>query len=332
MDGIGALLSNIVGGAVSYFGGQDQQMRTYNLQKDLMKYQNDFNKLMWDENNKYNSPEEQYQRLLKTGMSPTAAIQALTGAGNANGPVTSAGGNAPSFESGISNIGQMLSNIPLQAMQILNSKADTRQKEVTSNATESKLYFEIEQYKAQIEKINKELGLTDKQIEYQSILNKYADNKSQAEIDQIIEQRNLLVQQIDNLKEDEKKAAWENFYRTNFGIDPSSNYMNMLITASLKGDMENVFNAFEKTANTIWKKAKEYLQPVVDDVKTTFKDGIGNIRTIISDKYDNIFGPKAKELRKLKRVLNWSKFNSRINFYTGGPNAPKYINKYGKRN
>lgn len=65
MSVLGAV-SGIVGAGINYLG----QQSTNKANLDLAKMQNDWNEHMWNQNNLYNSPSAQVQRLIEAGINP----------------------------------------------------------------------------------------------------------------------------------------------------------------------------------------------------------------------------------------------------------------------
>lgn len=134
-----SIASATLGGLGSIFGGlfgksgQDDANAT-NLQiaretneanRNNQEYQNLWNLNMWNEQNRYNTPAAQRQRLEDAGLNPI--FYGLDGTGNAgaltSAPFTAVNG-APMSNSG-QFLGQGIANASLQAAQVANIQAQT---------------------------------------------------------------------------------------------------------------------------------------------------------------------------------------------------------------
>lgn len=266
METIGSILLSLFSSLLSYRIAKSDKEDTFQKQNQLLDKQNQFTEEMWNKTNEYNDPTNQLNRLMGAGASGGGAL-AMLGNQTANNVGSSSAPGVSGLDSSLSNI---FGDFGQKAAELANLKADTRFKNAEANRNESTLYFDITKTKAEIDKLATELNLTNEQTNNLKILNKYAELKSQEEINEIIMNIKLTQQQIENAKEEEKKQIWENFYRDNFGIDPNSNYMNQIITSSLKGNMPAVFGAFEKTANFVFSKLQGYSKQILGNIKMPF--------------------------------------------------------------
>lgn len=258
-------------------------------QKQMQDNQNAFNVRMWNLNNEYNSPQSQIKRLMEAGISRSGAVSMLTG-GTSAGPVTAS--NMPSAPNQ-NRVPQMLATIlgGIKEMSLLkttkdNIEANTRKTIADAARSEQTLTFDIDLLKKQgnyldkqMDEISTNMQLTDAQRKNWDILNKWADKKEEAELKNMIEayketqeKIRLLQEQNKDLHQDVIKKEWENFYRSNFGVDPNSGPMNMLITSTLKGDMDSVFNAFEKGVNTVFTHLKGIAETGYNHLKNAFNN------------------------------------------------------------
>ena len=146
------LLDSIIGGVASIgsslIGAQaakNQQAREQewssgeavknrDFQASEAEKQRDWNLQMFNLENEYNSPEQQLQRLLATGMNPATAIQSVSGQGAALGQVQGSGLPAGSQATVPGSVASTLGNIWSQAgtstMQNISQLLQNRQQEL----------------------------------------------------------------------------------------------------------------------------------------------------------------------------------------------------------
>lgn len=248
--------SGVAGGLSNIFATNASNQNSIAMQK----MQNNFNEHMWNLNNEYNDPKNQMARLVGAGISPTAAAQALTG-GNSNAPVVASNAQATPYQ----GIGEMFGGIAQNIANLANVNADTRVKNAEANRNELTLVYDLKKARLEVSKFYEELGLTREQKILAKTINKYADGMEKAKLDQIKQNYDYVQKQMDMLNQQQKKAVWENFFRDNFGIDPNSSMMQNLVTSSLSGKIGPVWNAFEKTIEAAFAKAKSFF----DDDKNT---------------------------------------------------------------
>lgn len=298
-----SLFSNIANMSIA----KRDRDKTYQRQIELLEKQNQYNTDMFNKTNEYNEPTNQLNRLMGAGASGGGAL-AMMGNQTANSIGSSTAPSVAGLNPGLAN---MFGDFGQKTAELANLKADTRLKNAEANRNEDTLFFDIEKTKAEVDKLAGELNLTNEQTDNLKILNKYADLKSQEEINQIIMNCKLVEQQIANAKEDEKKQIWENFYRDNFGIDPNSKIMNQIVTSSLKGDMPSVFGAFEKTANFVFDKLNKYIDnksnKLLERIGINKPDGI-SLKDTFNEKTD-----KWIEKRRKKTYNNIKETYERFN-------------------
>lgn len=281
-------------------------------QVEQQQKQNDFNVKMWKLNNEYNNPQNQIKRLMDAGISRSGAASMLTG-GESSGVTASDMPSAPNQN----RVPQMLSTIlgGIKEMSLLkaskeNLEANTRKIISEADRNEKTLTFDLDLLKKQgdfmdkqMSEISKNMQLTEEQRKNWEILNKWADKKEEAEINNMTASYNETLQKIELLKEQKKdvsqeviKKEWENFYRNNFGIDPNSAQMNQLITSTLKGDMDSVFNAFEKGVKTS-----------LSHLKGIAETGYNQLQEFVNKKINNDLGIKFKNTSLRTK---WDMFNT----------------------
>ena len=102
--------------------------KTIQAQLDQQKFQNDYNYRMWQEQNAYNTPSAQMERLAAAGLNPNLVYGSGSVVGNA-------AERAPSSATADLNYNYAALQLP-QAIQVLNMFQDFRQKQAAINQTE----------------------------------------------------------------------------------------------------------------------------------------------------------------------------------------------------
>ena len=129
------LLDSIAGSAAgsainSLFSGVLGNIQ-FKREKELLRNQQNFAYNMWKEQNAYNTPQAQMQRLLAAGISPTFAGQTVEG--SYNSAISSPPANVPSLPS-VSDSGLGSSLISTQMQDEISQRNFTIQKEANEIA------------------------------------------------------------------------------------------------------------------------------------------------------------------------------------------------------
>lgn len=194
--------TNIAGGLLGYFG----QSSANNTNIQLQQMQNAFNERMWRQNNEYNDPSNQMQRLIKAGISPTLAAQTVQG-GNSNAPAQ--GANPPQIQNALAPIGESVSNI---GDSIINAYAVDSQAQLNKIRGEN----ETKETLANILLKGKQAGLASSQKSYQDIINSFQRQRSALENRQIRQNIRKTVAETTQLYAQTKKTMSEaDFTRAN---------------------------------------------------------------------------------------------------------------------
>lgn len=169
------LLSSIAGTAAgtainSLFSGVLGNLQ-FNREKELLRNQQNFAYNMWKEQNSYNTPQAQMQRLLAAGISPTFAGQTVEGSYNSS--VGSPSAKVPNLPS-VSDSGIGSSLLSTQMQDEISKRNYNIQKE--SN--------EIARINANANEVValKNAGLIDSQEAGQRLKNQYYEQQVKAEI------------------------------------------------------------------------------------------------------------------------------------------------------
>ena len=155
----GSIGSALVGGLIG-LGGQKLQTKQ---EKELMKYQFDLQKEMFDYTSEYNSPAKQMERLQAAGLNPNL-VYGNGSTVNTQQPVGSVGkGNSSNPFSGLgAAFIQVMSNL-FRSAQI---DADTRNKQASADLAKSQAaYYRVLQAKGLVEKSGVEWDNYIKSIE-----------------------------------------------------------------------------------------------------------------------------------------------------------------------
>ena len=236
--------------AEDYLTGKWAQAREYEYDMAKMKAEQEYQTEMWEKSNAYNSPEEQIKRWTRAGGNPNAFFGGGTNVGNA-GLVS-----APTGGSGVgSTIGTLQSALATAAdagktwWDNRKLKAEAEGKEIENGTLREMNEATIAEIMARTNLARKQGKLTDEQANQIKELLPGLKGKTNAEWDQIkeqtnnlIEQRNLIKEQTKNMRQDTKnkvleteKMKWENLFRDQYGVDPNSGPMQMLIQTILSG-------------------------------------------------------------------------------------------------
>lgn len=336
MQGIlGGILNFMSAGTDAYFQRQQQQQE-FEQQKSLLNTQNKFTLDMYNLNNEFNSPANQIQRMIAAGISPAAAAQAVAGSpSSATGSQVSSS-SAPSVNSAIgasspmSSVFSDLFKNRLLAAQTEQQIAETgRYNEVTDKA--------IEEATERINKMRKEGRLTDAQAETCEQLMPYLVQNSQADLikkqlefqqiknqtDLLLSQKNvadkqagLIESQTKGVDLDNLKKTWEKFFRDTFNVDPSSPWVNNLITMVLSGKSDVVISSIEQTLETLLSFLNG--DGADDSVTNFFTNPVG---------YGSYFGKKTRKYlfdMPFRFNTKLSRFGVRLDHF-GKRHIPGYV-------
>lgn len=115
--GIFDLVRDFFGGLWNDITGASQQQREYEMQNDLLDKQNQFTRTMWMENNRYNDPSSQVQRMINAGLNPNLVNQS-----NTSSQISSS--SAPSVNSAIGGVKDAMQFLGDTVMNAVRQKSD----------------------------------------------------------------------------------------------------------------------------------------------------------------------------------------------------------------
>lgn len=161
----------------------------------MQREQNNWNAMMWNLNNQYNSPANQIQRLKAAGMNPDL----MYGNPSQGTSVAPAQGSNPISKQAMFIDPMTMANIGVAMAQKKNIEADTEQKEAqTTNITNENSKF-TEKWDLFFKQTNKEIDFLQTQIDEKLLL--------------VPKQRELLINQIDTEAEKKKLTAGQVIYQ-----------------------------------------------------------------------------------------------------------------------
>lgn len=239
---------------IDYFTGKYSQMREAQYQDYFLEKQMDFDREMWEKENEYNSTANQLKRWIEAGGNPNAFFGGGTNTGNASSV------SAPSGAAVGSTIG-VLQNAMNSTMAAAKTfwenrklKAEAQGQEIENGTLRELNLARIKEIQGHVALMEKQGKLTEWQAKQIMKLLPGLEGKTNAEIDQIREQTNLLMEQTKeskarrhNLNADTRvkvqqklKLEWEKTFREQFGVDPTASPIQMLIQNILQGKGEDV--------------------------------------------------------------------------------------------
>lgn len=207
ISGGAGLLSGILGSS-----SQSRENKlAYERQLQLQKQQQDYNTMMWNMTNNYNSPGHQIDLYKSAGINPNTAVSAISGvaANNASTPSVPSpaytGSSSSLLMQGIGSIADYL----LKAKQASNLDAQTERQHIENKLLEKDLgvrdelnNLTLEQYRANISKSAADTDLSRKKIDelsYQlSEILPEIKKKTIAEREKISQDMKLSVQELAN--------------------------------------------------------------------------------------------------------------------------------------
>lgn len=243
-----------------YFTGKHSQARDYMYDQLKMDRQEAFEKEMWEKTNAYNSPAQQLARWKEAGGNPNAFFGGGTNTGNASmAPAPTGGGAAGSTIGVLGNSVGTAVNAAKAYWETMKTKAEAEGKQMENGTYMRRTEAEIQQTIAATTLAAKQGNLADWQAKQIEDLLPGLVGKTNAEIDEIkqrtwnlLDENEFIKERTKNLKEDtaikikeKEKLKWEKLFRDQYGVDPNTGPMQMLIQNILSGKGVNVLQ-------TIW--------------------------------------------------------------------------------
>lgn len=273
--GIISSLIDVAGGVIDNFA-EDQRQRInrdwqteerlamQDYQTSERESQNEWNLEQWNRENEYNSPIAQLNRVRQAGLNPNMMFGGAGDVATASA-LQGSSGSAPSAPSPASYpLKSQFGNTVSHALQNLLTEEEVKLRQKQNGLYEELTQAEINQLKSEAYDHYYRGQLTAQEFRLQTSIFDNLVTKSKLDIqiaeetvNQILAQTDVLKSQKDlidkesdtedarktniesdtRLKEQEAiKLEWENLFREQFGIDPNSGSVQMLIQGLLSGD------------------------------------------------------------------------------------------------
>lgn len=163
-----ALLSGgfgLLGGSIAASSSKKATKAAIKASKEMQANQQAFALKMFDLNNEYNLPINQFQRLKDAGINPFMALGNITGQ---SVPVSPAGSpSAPADESGpilaksFDQAAQQIGNIAMASAQIKNLNSQTQAQDITNTYSDVRNRLSLQETLARISNIEKDSKMKD---------------------------------------------------------------------------------------------------------------------------------------------------------------------------
>lgn len=311
--GLGAatLASGIIGGATSLLGGiganaanSEEAKKNRQFQREERIAAQDWNKEMWDLQNEYNTPEAQMQRMIEAGINPAAAAQAITGGQNTAGSVAasqpSSGSQAATMTNPAAHLGEVLAGSVGTAWQNYLVKNQAKTEEAKKDNIEQETKNKEQEFKwneatweqrqneidTRINTMVKDGKLKDEQAKQIREMLPLLKDKTQEEINMMIEQTNKLKIEYDQIEADIKKVEQDiresmsreelnyseikqnEFENSKLVSDTALNYQNMAEsdTRMALNNSQAALNYDQIESNSVERQLK-YSQMMLNDLK-----------------------------------------------------------------
>lgn len=174
---IGAALiaagSSIFGGLLGGSRSKKATKASIQASKELQANQQDFALRMWDLNNEYNLPVNQFQRLSDAGINPYFALGDI---GGSSVPVSSGSSpSAPVDESGqilgqsFDRVAQQLGNVAIAQAQVKNLDSQTEGQRINNNYSDLRNALSLQETLSRIANIDKDTKMKDLANQFKSV-------------------------------------------------------------------------------------------------------------------------------------------------------------------
>lgn len=322
MSDIGSIVGAGIGAYADY--KINQQNNQFNAQQAAINRQfqteereaaQEWNYSMWQEQNEYNSPEQQYNRLIAAGMNPSTALQMLSQTGNTAGSVaTTPQPGSVASAAGVAQPGSMIALAAKNAAETSLIKGETESVAI-ENLWKPK---EKARILANLEAENKEIisrtNLNDKQAEQVEKLTPNLVKRSQLELRQlrisiretkikcdkldaeidvlkkeadkiekesqaIEEERLKTIQERLSILEDTKYKQWRNCFIDDNHFDPNSPWLNAVIQLAGSDDTDTLDRMIENVSKSVTNVGRNTLDELPPSPGETILDYIQGMKS-----------------------------------------------------
>lgn len=326
MSDVGSIVGAGIGAYADY--RINQQNNEFNAQQAAINRQfqteereaaQEWNYSMWQEQNEYNSPEQQYRRLLAAGMNPSTALQMLSQTGNTAGSVaTTPQPGSVASAAGVAQPGSLIALAAKNAAETSLIKGETdsvaienlwkpkekaqifrnleaENKEIVSrtNLNDKQAYqveqltpalvkksrLELRQLRVSIKETRNRCDKIDAEID----VLKQEKNKIEKESQAIEEERLKTIQERLSVLEDTRYKEWRNCFIDDNHFDPNSPWLNEVIQLAGSGDTETLDQMIEnvsKSVTNVGRNTLEDLPPTPGKLLSDYIQGLKNRRQL----------------------------------------------------
>lgn len=171
----GSLISagaGLLGGAIGASSSVRATKKAIRASKEMQANQQDFALRMWDLNNEYNLPVNQFQRLSDAGINPYFALGDIGGSSVPVSPGSSP--TAPVDESGqilgqsFDRVAQQLGNIAMAQAQIKNLNSQTEAQNINNNYSDMRNALSLQETLYRIANIDQDTKMRDLAYRFKS--------------------------------------------------------------------------------------------------------------------------------------------------------------------
>lgn len=343
MSDVGSVLGAGIGAYADY--KINQQNNNFNAQQAAINRQfqteereaaQEWNYSMWQEQNEYNSPEQQYRRLIAAGMNPSTALQMLSQTGNTAGSVaTTPQPGSVASAAGLAQPGSMIAlaaknaaetslikgetesvaienlwkpkekariiaNLEAENKSLLaRAKLDEKQAEQVEKLTPALVQrsrLDLVQLRLSIKETKKKCDKIDSEIDVNRREAKKIENESQA----IEEERLKTIQERLSVLEDTKYKLWRNCFIDDNHFDPNSPWLNEVIQLAGSGDIDTLDRMIENVSKSVTNVGRNTLDELPSSLGKQIVDYIqGMKRRIELNRY---LRNEKKNLRKFGTI------------------------------
>lgn len=172
----GSLISagaGLLGGAIGASSSVRATKKAIKASKEMQANQQEFALRMWDLNNEYNLPVNQFQRLSDAGINPYFALGDIGGSSVPVSPGSSP--SAPVDESGqilgqsFDRVAQQLGNVAMAQAQIKNLNSQTEAQQINNNYSDLRNALSLQETLSRIANIDKDTKMKDLANQFKSV-------------------------------------------------------------------------------------------------------------------------------------------------------------------
>lgn len=290
--------SNIINFGTTQFGNALNAKRNYKYARKLQDAQNQYNYKMWQENNAYNAPSAQVERLRDAGINPMLAVTNGQLQNASQGQVQASQGSlnldqgnvAPAdYASNYLNTLSTNAEVDYYAKMAKNLAADTTSKDIANQVRLATAIEEIKGRKGNYKGLEEQAKILEEQAKQSALQTSY----QRETYDNMIEMSNIGVEKA-NVERDIAKQQWSQ-QEKRFGLEIADTLASIKLKVaqrqmSLQQGRAALINAIANSDT-----AKSLVR--YNNAKSTYQEGVnasakshgyvyetGKLQTILADK------------------------------------------------